>query len=170
MKNIKLNIKLILCGIFAVGTLVSCDDERGYDEYDAGGTPSQKLNGEWYIDVIDEATGTVYVQHAYHKMYDDNGVLMISDRIGDEAFSGWWLETALDYDTQNLTFSASEAENTSDGSIVNITEGKILKGAAHSISGAVTDSIFFKGEFDYDPGTIIIFAGHRKTGFEEDEP
>lgn len=169
MKNRKLNILKLLFSIFAIVSMVSCDDERGYADYDAGGTPSEKLNGEWYIDVMDEASGTVYVQHAYHKMYDNNGKLMISDRVGT-SFSGWWLESELDYDTENLTFSANQAENMADGSIVNITEGKILKGAAHSISGAVTDSIYFKGEFDYDPGTIIIFAGHRKTGFEEDEP
>ncbi len=94
----------------------------------------------------------------------------ITDRVGSsDTFTGWWLETQLDYNLEGLTFSAAESPNTADGSIVTLTEGKILKGAAHSPSGVVTDSIYFKGVFDYDPETVLIFSGFRRTGFEEDE-
>jgi hypothetical protein len=170
MKKIKQNLLKIGICVFIASIAASCN-ERGYDDYDAGGTPSQALNGEWFIDVSDES-GTVYVEHALHKTFDDNaGKMYISDRIGPEPtdYSGWFLVSKVDYNVSNLTFSATGAENDADGSIVNITEGKILKNAAHSKDGNVVDSIYFKGEFDYDPGTIIIFSGHRRTGFQEDE-
>ncbi|MNK01009.1 Lipid-binding putative hydrolase [compost metagenome] len=170
MKNIKLDIiKGLLC-VFIISSAVSCN-ERGFDDYEAGGTPTQALNGEWFIDISDE-DGNVYAEHTLHRTFDDNaGKMYISDRIGpeDTDYSGWYLVSKVNYDLTNLTFNASNAENDADGSIVNITEGKILKNAAKSKDGNVVDSIYFKGEFDYDPGTIIIFAGHKRTGFLEDE-
>ncbi|MEL1245478.1 lipid-binding protein [Flavobacterium sp. DGU11] len=168
MKNIKLNIKLILLGVFSLAAFTACDED-GYADYDAGGTKTQKLNGEFWIDIAD-ADGNVYVAHALHKLYDMNGELVITDRVGsDDSFTGWYTEAVLDYDLENLTFSATDAENTADDSVVTITEGKILKGAGRSRTGAVTDSIYFKAVFDYDPGTVLTFAGTRRTGFEEDE-
>ncbi|HYD92331.1 MAG TPA: lipid-binding protein [Flavobacterium sp.] len=174
MKKINI-VKTAVCA-FSLILLSSCDDERGYDDYGTEDMPSQALNGEWYIDVIDEATGTVYVQHALHRTYDDNnGRMWISDKIGENSdgtpiLSGWWLIAKADYNVENLTFSTTNEPNEADGSVVTITEGKILKDAATSLDGNVTDSIYFKGVFDYDPESTIIFAGHRVTGFEEDVP
>ncbi|KOS06436.1 hypothetical protein AM493_10620 [Flavobacterium akiainvivens] len=159
--------------IAALATLLlvvftSCED-KGYDDYDAGNMPTQALNGEWYIDISDEA-GNLYATHTLHKTYDNNGALFITDRVGSaNSFTGWWLETPLDYNLETLTFSATDSPNSADDSVVTITEGKILKGAAHSPSGVVADSIYFKGVFDYDPETVLIFSGFRRTGFEEDE-
>lgn len=168
MKNIKLNIKVILCSIVALASFTACDED-GYADYDAVGTQTQAMNGEFWIDISD-ADGNLYVQHALHKLYDNNGQLMITDRIGStENFTGWWTEAALDYNPDDLTFSATDAENTADGSVVTITEGKILKGAGHSATGNPVDSIYFKAVYDYDPETVLTFAGTRRTGFEEDE-
>lgn len=166
---IKVNFfKYIALSCVALLFLVSCDED-GYDDYTPGSTPTEAMNGEWFIDISDEA-GNLYVTHALHKTYDNGGQLFISDREGSaDSFTGWWLETQLDYNLEGLTFSATDAENTADGSIVTITEGKILKGAAHSPSGVAVDSIYFKGVFDYDPETVLIFSGFRRTGFEEDE-
>lgn len=159
---------VIVAAIFSIAAFTSCENQ-GYDDYDAGSYPTEALNGEWYIDISDEA-GNLYVTHALHKTYDDKGNLFITDRVGSsDDFTGWWTETQLDYNLENLTFSATESPNTADGSVVTITEGKILKGAAHSPSGVVVDSIYFKGVFDYDPETVLIFSGFRRTGFEEDE-
>jgi len=170
MKNLRYKIG-VLTGIFTVATLAVACDDKGYDDFNQGGTPTQALNGEWFIDVLD-TDGNVLVPHALHKTYDTNdgdGTMYISDRIGAESFSGWYLESKVQTNVPNFTFSATDAENVSDGSVVTITNGKILKNAAHSRAGNVVDSIYFEGEFDYDPGNKVIFAGHRKTGFLEDE-
>lgn len=168
----KANINKILFSLLVLTFMSSCSDE-GYADYDPGSSSTQRLDGEWFVDITD-ADGNLLVGHALHKTYSDSeGNLTLSDRIAPgsaaTSFSGWWLVTNVDYDLDNLTFSASGAENSADGSIVNITEGKILKNAAISPTGAVVDSIYFKGEFDYDPGNVLIFSGRKRTGFLEEE-
>lgn len=168
MKNMISYLKYTALGLFSFA-IVACED-NGYDKYDEGHAPTQAMNGEWVIDITDAATGDLLVEHAVHKTYDFDGMLFISDRIvGEEEFTGWYLETPLDANLENLTFSATEQENTADGSIVTLTNGKILKKATPSAAGVMLDSIYFEGVFDYDPETVLIFAGHRRTGFAEDE-
>lgn len=164
MKIIRNNTFKILFGIFTIALLVSCDND-GYDEYDAGATPSVEMNGEWFINGSDDS-GLLF-EHAKHVTYDTNegkNTMYITDNS-----TGWVLKGKVTVDTKNLTFSTSAEPNLLDSGTFTITEGKILKGAAHSQAGNVTDSIYFKGEFSYDPGHIIIFAGHKRTGFLEDE-
>lgn len=167
MKKIKSNIVNIFFLAFATLALVSCEED-GYDDYGTDGRPAQSMSGEWYIDISDEATGEVLAEHTYHETYDDNKGT--STMIIDDHQTGWWLKGTINVDLNNLTFTANDAENLNDeGSTFNITEGKILKNAAHSPTGAVVDSIYFKGEFSYDPGTIIVFSGYKRTGFLEEE-
>ena len=67
------------------------------------------------------------------------------------------------------TFGGTDLQNIAYDIKVNITDGKILPGAATTTGGNVTDSIYFKIEFTDDPGTIYEVAGYRRTGFLEDE-
>lgn len=168
MRSMISNIKTKLFALCLCVIVISCDDD-GYADYKQGSSPSQAMNGEWWIDITDATTGEVYVQHAFHKTYDDNnGGMWISDRSGS-SFTGWYLESIVNVNNSNLTFSATDAANLADDSEVTITEGKVLKNAGHSKTGVVVDSIYFKGVFNYDPSTTLIFAGHKRTGFEEDE-
>lgn len=178
MKNIKSTIAKLLLGAIVVTGFTSCDDEERYEDYDqsVAARPALAMSGEWFIDITDEATGALQVAHARHKTYDSNdGQLWISDHIGPPGrytaadFSGWWLFGKVNYNLANLTFSNSNLENIADGSIVNITDGKILKNATTTAAGVVTDSIYFKGSFDYAPSQVLIFAGHKRTGLLEDE-
>lgn len=144
--------------------LASCEND-GYDDYKVEVTPSVEMNGEWYIDISD-ADGNVLAQHAKHVTYDSNegnNTMYINDNK-----TGYWLKGKVTIDPKNLTFSTTGEKNLIDSGTFTITEGKVLKGAAHSRAGNVTDSIYFKGEFSYDPGTIITFAGHKRTGFLDD--
>lgn len=165
MKNI--TKILLLPAIFSALFIVSCDED-GYDDYGMEGTPAQEMSGEWFIDIIDEASGDVLATHTYHETYDNNEGN--STMVIDDHQNGWWLKGNVNVNLNDLTFSVTDEENQNDpGSTFNITEGKILKMAAHSPTGSVVDSIYFKGEFSYDPGTIIIFSGYKRTGFEEEE-
>jgi len=170
MKNIIKNLRNVFIATLFVGALVACED-KGYDDYDQGAVPTVSMNGEWLININDAASGEVYITHALHKMYELNGQVWITDRIGSSTtdFTGWYLETPLDVNLGTLTFSASERLNTADDSNVTITNGQIFKNAVIAPSGTVTDSIYFKGTFDYDPETVLEFSGYKRTGFEEDE-
>ncbi len=167
MNIIKNNISKILFGIFMITILYSCEN-NGYEEYEATTTPSVEMNGEWYIDISDASGTLVAPQHAKHVTYDTNdgnSTMYINDNK-----NGYELKGKVIVNTKDLTFSVKDEQNTNTpGSTFTITEGKILKNAAHSKSGNVTDSIYFKGEFSYDKGNIIIFSGHKRTGFLEDE-
>ena len=145
--------------------LVSCEN-KGYEDYEQKNSFTGVLNGEWYVDVIEESSGNVEVEHALHYTYDtNNGSMFIDDRK-----NGWYLKGKLNVDVNNLTFNIADEDNLNDaGSTFTITEGKIIKNAAKSKTGVATDSIYFKAEFDYDPGVIYIHSGHRRTGFEEDD-
>jgi hypothetical protein len=52
---------------------------------------------------------------------------------------------------------------------MDVLEGKIIADAGHSKTGVVTDSIYIKAVFSDDPGTEYEMAGHRRTGFVEDD-
>ncbi|MEO8240267.1 MAG: lipid-binding protein [Flavobacterium sp.] len=163
MTSTKNSITKILFGIFTMTALASCEND-GYDEYKAETTPSIEMNGEWYIDISD-ANGVI-AQHAKHVTYDTNNgdnTMWINDNK-----TGYWMKGKLNVEPKTLTFSATNEPNIIDSGTFTVTEGKILKGVAHSRAGNVTDSIYFKGEFSYDPGHILIFAGHKRTGFLED--
>lgn len=167
MKKIKSNIASILFFTLVTALVVSCDED-GYDDYGMEGTPAQEMSGEWFIDIFDEATGDVLVEHAYHETYDTNEGN--NTMIIDDHSQGWWLKGKINVNLNDLTFSVTDEENQNDeGTTFTITEGKILKRAAHSPTGSVVDSIYFKGEFSYDPGTILVFKGYKRTGFEEEE-
>jgi len=163
MKIIQNNINKILFGIFTMTALTSCEND-GYDEYKAETTPSVEMNGEWYINISDDSG--LLVEHAKHITYDTNNgdnTMWINDNK-----TGWYLKGKVIVDTKSLTFSSTNEPNIIDSGTFTITEGKIIKNAAKSKTGNVTDSIYFKGEFSYDAGHVLIFSGHKRTGFLED--
>jgi hypothetical protein len=163
MKFIKNNIIKILFGILIFTSVSSCD-EAG--DPNPGGTTTQDLSGDWFIDIKDSA-GSVLVPHAHHYTYNtsanDNTMWI------DDAKQGWWLKCKITVNLADGTFTAAAQPNTIDSGTVTITEGKIEKGAGLSKAGHKVDKISFKAEFSYDPGTILTYEGHKRTGFKEDE-
>lgn len=173
MKTLKINISRLLFGVLLFSTLTSCDE--GGDP-DAGGTTTEAFAGEWFISIMD-ADGTVEVDHALHATYNtaaNDNTMWIDDWITKYTAptstpTGWYLRSKLTVDLATGTFTAVDQPNLNDSGTVTITEGKILKKAGTSRGGHVVDSIYFKAEFSYDPGTILTFAGTKRTGFLEDE-
>jgi hypothetical protein len=84
----------------------------------------------------------------------------------------WDFQVKAAFDPSSKSFSVSQGENTSYESEVTISEGAVLLGEGRSTSGVKTDSIYFAASFSDDSpafGTEYIMAGHRRTGFLEDE-
>jgi hypothetical protein len=88
----------------------------------------------------------------------------------DDHENGYYIKCKVTVNLADGTFTATDAENLLDGSLVIITNGKIEKDAGLSKAGHVVDKISFTAHFDYDvPGYNIIYEGHKRTGFLEDE-
>lgn len=153
-------------------SFASCED-NGYGDYSAGATKTEAAHGQWYIIALEPDGETPAYGGDYEMFYT------YSTNENDENF--WiddhesWMEIKtkakiLTNKNGTVTFAGDEdaPELYSDGTVT-VTKGQILKKAAKSFSGAVTDSIYFEAEFDWDPGTVYKFAGHRRTGFVEDD-
>lgn len=145
-------------------TLNSCDE---VGDIDPGGTTTEAYAGEWFISIYDDS-GNELVGHAIHATYNtsanDNTMWI------DDDHNGWWLKSKFTIDLNSGQFSAESQENLQDlGSDVVITDGVIVKNGGTSKGGRTVDSIYFKAEFSYDPGNVLIFQGHKRTGFLDDQ-
>ncbi|MDQ1167572.1 lipid-binding protein [Flavobacterium sp. SORGH_AS_0622] len=165
MKKLKLNITRVLVAMLVLTSFVACDE---VGDTDPGGTSVESMAGDWYITLTD-SDGDVVVEHALHSTYNtaanDNTMWI------DDAKHGYYIKCKVTVDVKAGTFSATSAENVLDpGSQVTITEGKIEKGAATSKGGHKVDKISFRAHYSYDdPGYDILYDGHKRTGFYEDE-
>jgi hypothetical protein len=177
-----MKIKQVLNLLFvtlSLTVIMSCDLGG---QPDPGGTSTKDYAGDWFINIKD-AAGTSIVDHALHATYNsssNDNTLWIDDwitRLGPASStnvpSGYNLRSKVTIDLNNGTFNCTKQPNLNEtanpNSTVTITEGKIEKGAALSKGGHAVDKISFKAEFSYDPGVIIFFEGHKRTGFLEDE-
>ncbi|MGV3697302.1 lipid-binding protein [Flavobacterium sp.] len=165
MNKLKNKLTIAFFGLLVLVSFSSCD-EGG--EPDPGGTLVQKYAGDWWISAVDTDGATVF-EHVKHTTYNtaanDNTMWI------DDHNDGYWIKAKVTVDVENGTFTATDADNVGDpGSLVTITNGKIEEGAALSQAGHVVDKISFTAHFDYDSdGYNIIYEGHKRTGFLEDE-
>ena len=167
MKNI---FKRGLMAVAIIGALASCDNERGYADYDPGMQENGEVSGEWFIVGYETDGVTPAYDHTLSRFitYD-------AETIGDNDF---YIEETVPFfelrskvqNNGDLMFSGqTDAPELVTGGTVTISNGKIIKDGGRSTGGTVVDSIYFEAEFDWDPGYIYKFGGHRRTGFEEDE-
>lgn len=151
--------------VLSISLFSSCD--KGGNP-NPGGTTVAKYAGDWFIKASD-LDGTPEVDYKLHSTYNtaanDNTMWI------DDFKNGWTIKCKVTVNLANGTFTATDSENVYDGSIVTITEGKIEKNAATSLGGHTVDKISFKAHFDYgEDGTYdILYEGHKRTGFLEDE-
>lgn len=147
------------------------------EDPEPGGTATQDVAGEWWVQVyIDDGVGGLDendVVVPYVKIMTFNTASNAADSIWVYDVANFWdFQVKVAYDRTNKTFSVSEGQNVSYPSKVTITDGKVLLTQGRSTSGVKTDSIYFSSSYDDDTpahGTQWIIAGHRRTGFLEDE-
>ena len=165
MNKLKNKLTIAFFGLLVLVSFSSCDE--GGDP-DPGGTTVEDYAGDWFITLTD-TDGNTLVENALHTTYNtsanDNTMWI------DDHENGYWIKAKVTVNLADGTFTATDAENLLDGSLVTITEGKIEKGAATSLGGHTVDKISFRAHFDYDAdGYDILYEGHKRTGFLEDEP
>lgn len=167
MKKLKLNISLLAVAFVALGTMASCDE--GGDP-SPGGTATQKFAGDWHIvgyepDGTTPAFGGSYNLYSTYNASSNDENFWIDDH---DAF--FEIKSKVQADIPNMTFAGQpDAEELYTGGTVHVTNGKVIKDGGTSFGGHVVDSIYFEAEFDWDPGTVYKFGGHKRTGFLEDE-
>jgi hypothetical protein len=166
MNKFKNNIIKILFGILIFTSFSSCDE--GGDP-NPGGTTTGAFAGDWYIDLTD-SDGAAIVAHAFHSTYNtsaNDNTMWINDYE-----NGYYIKCKITIDVNTGTFTANNVDNLIDdtGTTVTITDGKIEKGAGLSKAGHVVDKISFRAHYSYDvAGYDILYEGHKRTGFLEDE-
>lgn len=164
MKKIITNYIKILFGVLTLTVLNSCD--AGGDP-NIGGTSMEEYAGDWFISAKDSDDHALFehkLHHTYNTAANDNTLWI------DDEKHGYWIKCKVTMDVEKGTFTATSSNNLLDGSKVTITNGKIEKGAGLSKAGHKVDKISFTAHFDYDAnGYNIIYEGHKRTGFKEDE-
>ncbi len=165
MKKIALYFALIA---FAVGSF-SCQKELN-----PGGTATQDFSGDWWVFLLEDDGEGNFVD-----LYD-LGYLLLSTyntaaNVPDKMFVDFFDEFVPVKVIANLNQSESaiSGENLfnyyADDLEVNILNGTVIRNAATTSGGNVSDSIYIEFEYVSDPGYIYKLAGYRRTGFEEDE-
>ncbi len=169
MKKLLYLTSIALCAIFT-----SCEKDE------IGGTATEALAGQWYVvyDGVDE-NGEVTMEDpfgvgrtlllTYNTSKNTPNEIFI-----DDLGNFWEYKVKVNSNASNLTFSANDSIDYYNGITIDITDGKILKGATHTPSGAVADSIVFYVAFEDDEyiGAYwdkIRVSGYRYTGLAADE-
>lgn len=164
MKKLKINITRVLIAIFVLASFAACDE---VGDNAPGGTTVEAMAGSWFITLTD-SNGKVIKENVLHSTYNtalnDNAMWI------DDAKKGYVIKCKVTVDPKAETFTAANATNVLDSGTVTITDGKIEKGAGVTRGGHKVDKISFKAHFSYDAGGYdILYVGHRRTGFLEDE-
>ena len=161
--------KFILFAIVLL-TIVSCEKT-----YDPGATKAKDVANEWWADLYQggaSATGgSIGKVMTYNTAVDNDSIWV------DDLHNLYSFKVKAKFDSKALTFVTTNAKDdyydplkpAASPATVTITDGKVLLKAAHSATGVVTDSIYFKAEFSDDPGTIYEIKGTGRTGWAEDD-
>jgi len=158
------------------------------EEYETELIPGSSLSGEWYTQTF--VDGSVVLGHekisTYNTAAADGSEIWVDDlehiwpvkakipaSPGSNSFAGMGdniMAPIYSYDTADIAEPYDSITETFEGyHTMDVLEGKIIADAGHSKTGVVTDSIYIKAVFSDDPGTEYEMAGHRRTGFVEDD-
>lgn len=157
--------------------LVSCQEE-----YKAPVSSTVEMAGRWWIQLYydGDQDGIVTEDDIIYTYHDIGAFGLVTSNVASNSKDTilmndpeglWPFKAKLPVDLANLTIKPSTGlpNLELDGETVSVISGKILKGAATTLSGGKTDSIFVEMEFSDDEGSYYVFSGHRDTGFPEDQ-
>jgi hypothetical protein len=155
--------KLIYAGVFFVALgLISCD---AGDEPGIGGTATQKIAGEWFLQLRDESNKVVI---PYSLVTTSNTAANVATELWFVDHSFFGTQSKLAVDAGALTFSTTDGENieyapadapddypvvplgkvetvvSSSPQTITIADGKVLKDSFIAPSKAKTDSMYLQ--------------------------
>lgn len=172
------NKLLILFAFLSIG-FASCD--LG-DDPAIGGTATQALAGEYFIQLLSSPGGAVFVDYTQWTISNTAANTADKIRISDNE-NVWNFTGVFNCDVNSLTFSGDSISNPAYGGeagepaakpyqaigkidtvlsgaprYMRITEGKILKGVAHVPSNTIADSIAFFATGLYQATSYMVVA------------
>jgi hypothetical protein len=164
----------LLALLFVVGITSSCEKE--YPEIET--TSTYPVNGEWWVTYTQETSPGVFedVGHGYSTLLTFNTSANNGDSlwVSDEGhFWNFKVKSAVNVPQRTFSVANKKSAALDKGQPydigVTISDGKVITGGGLSRTRVPTDSIYFRVEFEDDPGVIYHASGHRRTGFLEDE-
>ena len=155
MKKVLYLATMLLCMAFT-----SCQKE------DIGGTATESLAGDWYVEASVDGSPIYGPFHllTYNTSANNPNEIWIDDK-----GNFWDFKVKGTGDINSLTFSAANAQNVSYDCTVNITNGKIIKNGGTQNNGSPADLLMMDVEFSDDPGTIYHLEGVRYSGLVEND-
>lgn len=175
----KINKILIFVVVIAAISLTSCSkmfEMNQPKEVETEYSAIWPLAGEWFVTYqFDDGTGAIGdwygVGHTtlltYNTSDEDVDKIWITD-----GGNFWDYKVKSDCNVEGKTISSADSlENQVDGYEMKMTvkNGKVLEDAGKSLTGVVTDSIYFEVVFGDGGTTVFQVSGIRRTGFLEDE-
>ncbi|WP_294185764.1 lipid-binding protein [uncultured Sphingobacterium sp.] len=149
----KLTNKILICFLVLVAGFASCKKDE------VEGTATQETAGEWYVtaDAV-KTDGSLVEKDIYglghFKIGTYNTVDNTPSRMWVDDYGNFWVfKGRVDLNLSDKSFSGKTIKNESvDGDEISfdISNGKILKGAAKYPNGTVADSIIFDVKFSDD--------------------
>lgn len=161
--------------VLYLATMLLCMAITSCQKEDIGGTATESLAGQWYVQanmvnadgsVIEDPYGLGRFQIlTYNTSANNPNEIWI-----DDIKNFWNFKVKANGDINTLTFGAASAENQRGDEItINITNGKIIKNGGMQNNGSPADYITMDVEFSDDPGTIYRLEGVRYSGLAEND-
>lgn len=159
----KTRIYTAIIAITAIFLFIACQKNDGFADFEAGQTNTSEFSGEWFVKYyLNNEEISDYFKLETFNTAADNDSIWITDNNG--------FKTKAISMQKTLSFNTKDAINTLFDETITINKGNILKKIGKSASTqTAVDSINLTLIFSSDPSNTYIIAGHRRTGFLEDE-
>jgi hypothetical protein len=175
-----MKMKNILSKLFMLIFMVSFFSCETMDDYEVEYSPVWPLAGEWWVTY--SVDGSQIGGHS--KLYTYNTAADVAEEMWvDGTFANVVGGSGQDLpykfkvvsNPAETSFSASNVENTVDGTEFSVSNGTVIEDGGTSIIGVTTDSIAFEmtvadpAAYGLNSGDVILVSGIRRTGFLEDD-
>ncbi|MCF0178987.1 MAG: hypothetical protein HUJ97_01900 [Bacteroidales bacterium] len=175
MKKLLYSVAILATGIFAS----ACNDtDLGGPKDPVEMMATEALAGEWYVhmDGVD-ASGNVTMEDpfgvgTFELLTYNTAANVPTEMFIDDLENFWGMKGIVKCDVNNLTFSATAAQELYNDITFDIIDGKVLIKAATSSYGHQVDSITFLVKYSDDDyigeyWDAMRISGYRRTGFDE---
>jgi len=159
--------------VLYLATLLLCMAFTACEKEEIGGTATESLAGQWYVQAnVVTASGVEedpyeigrFQINTYNTAANNANEIWIDD---NKNF--WDFKIKASADVNGLTFSATNAANAKYDCTVTVTNGKITKLGGKQNNGSPADYITMDVEFSDEPGTIYRLEGVRYSGLTEND-